>query len=137
MPVAIPIIDNALGFFRDIVNKIWPDKTEIEKQQIAQQMAEAAQQTDLLKGQLEINKAEAQNEHWFVSGARPFIMWVCGMVFAWTYILQPILVFIFIATGHPLTLPSLDISEVMPVLLGMLGLGAYRSYDKKNKLLGG
>jgi|SRR5579883_824178 len=85
---------------------------------------------DQVQGQLEVNKAEAANSRLFVAGWRPFIGWVCGSVFAYAYVLQPFLAFGFAAAWHPVALPSLDFSQIMPVLLGMLGLGAMRSYEK-------
>ena len=67
-----------------VVGRIWPDKTEAEKQQLA-----AAVQ--LVQGQLEINKVEAASPSVFVSGWRPFIGWVCGAACAWNWIGLPIL----------------------------------------------
>lgn len=123
-------LDSVVGLFRDVVNKIWPDKTEVEKQAIAERMAQAAQETDLLKGQLEINQNEATSSNFFIAGWRPAIGWICGFIFGWTYLVQPILVFILTTMGHPVALPNLDLGETLPVLLGMLGLGAYRTYEK-------
>jgi hypothetical protein len=83
--------------------------------------------------QAQINAAEAANANIFVSGWRPFIGWVCGAAFAYKFVLQPFLVFIIVALGIRFdvdSLPVLDWSEMSTVLLGLLGLGGLRSYEK-------
>ena len=116
-----------LGAVSDLVNtainKIWPDKTEAEKQQLAAAVM-------VVQGQLDINKVEAANPSVFVSGARPFIMWVCGFGCAWNWIGLPIVKVILITLDHPLNLAPADLSEMMPLLLGMLGLGGFRTIEK-------
>ena len=108
-----------------VISKIWPDKSEAEKQQLAAAVA-------LVQGQLDINKVEAANPSVFVSGARPFIMWVCGFGCAWNWIGLPIACFIYATLGKPIALSPADLSEMMPLLLGMLGLGGFRTIEKLN-----
>lgn len=108
-----------------VVNKIWPDKTEAEKQQLAAAVA-------MVQGQLDINRAEAANPKVFVSGWRPFIGWVCGMAFAWNWIGLPVVKLALAYYGTPISVSPADLSEMMPVLLGMLGLGGLRTYEKVN-----
>jgi hypothetical protein len=110
---------------KDIVGMFFPDKTEQEKQQIAFTLAVIQTQTDT-------NKVEAQNPSVFVSGWRPFIGWVCGAACAWNWIGLPIALFISAYLGKQLNLKPADISEMMPVLLGMLGLGGLRTVEKIN-----
>lgn len=105
------------------INAIWPDKTEQEKAQLA-----AAVQ--LVQGQIDINKAEAANPNTFVSGWRPFIGWVCGAGCAWNWIGLPIAKAGLAMYGHPLAMSPADLSEMMPLLLGMLGLGGLRTVEK-------
>jgi len=106
-----------------VINKIWPDKSEAEKQQLAAAVS-------LIQGQLDVNKAEAANPSVFVSGWRPFIGWVCGAACAWNWIGLKIALFVAAYLGHPLTLAPADIGEMMPVLRGMLGLGGLRTMEK-------
>lgn len=80
--------------------------------------------------QLDINKTEAAHRSIFVAGWRPFIGWSCGVALAWNYIAQPILVFTLAQTGNLVDLPALDMSQMMPVLMGMLGLGGLRTFEK-------
>lgn len=108
-----------------VINKIWPDKSEAERQQLAAAVS-------LVQGQLEINKAEAANPSVFVSGWRPAIGWVCGAACAWNWIGLPIVKAGLAIYGHPLALAPADISEMMPILLGMLGLGGLRTLEKVN-----
>lgn len=108
-----------------VINKIWPDKTEAEKQQLAAAVT-------LVQGQIEINKAEASNPSVFVSGWRPAIGWVCGMACAWNWVGLPIVKMVMAIYDHPLQLNPADIGEMMPILLGMLGLGGLRTAEKIN-----
>ncbi len=116
-----------LGAVSDLVNtainKIWPDKSEAEKQQLAAAVM-------VVQGQIDINKTEAANPNVFVSGWRPFIGWVCGMACAWNWIGLPTAKTALAIWGNPIVLAPADLSEMLPVLLGMLGLGALRTVEK-------
>lgn len=106
-----------------VINKIWPDKSEAEKQQLAAAVM-------VVQGQLDINKVEAASPSVFVSGWRPFIGWVCGVACAWNWIGLKMALFVAAYLGHPLDMQPADVSEMMPVLLGMLGLGGLRTVEK-------
>jgi len=107
------------------INKIWPDKSEAEKQQLAAAVM-------VVQGQIDINKNEAGNPSVFVSGWRPFIGWVCGTACAWNWIGLPIAKVIIVILGYKLDLSPANLNEMMPVLLGMLGLGGLRTLEKIN-----
>jgi hypothetical protein len=77
-----------------------------------------------------VNKVEAASRSVFVAGWRPFVGWACGVSLAWSYICQPILTFALVQAGYGVELPALDMSQMMPVLMGMLGLGGLRSFEK-------
>lgn len=109
----------------NVINKIWPDKSEQEKQVIAAAVM-------VVQGQIDINKAEAANPSIFVSGWRPFIGWVCGAGCAWNWIGLPVVKAALTIYGHPIALSPADIGEMMPLLLGMLGLGGLRTVEKIN-----
>ena len=91
-------------------------------------LARVAQQPALV--QAEINKIEAAHRSVFVSGWRPFIGWSCGVALAWSYVVTPILHFGLAQAGLLVDLPAMDMSEMMPVLMGMLGLGGLRTFEK-------
>lgn len=79
-----------------------------------------------------INQAEANSGNKFASSWRPLIGYICGTAFAWSYVIQPMLLFMLsIFNVHPI-LPVINISEIMPVLLGMLGLGTMRTIERLN-----
>lgn len=131
-------VSSIISLVTTTVSRLWPDKSEagrvqaeIIKKQLAAELQKELAQTELLKGQLEINKIEAANPSVYVSAWRPFIGWVCGLAFAWQYFLCPILTFLLVVSGHPIPqLPVLGIEVMMPVLMGMLGLGGLRTYEK-------
>jgi hypothetical protein len=83
--------------------------------------------------QIEVNKTEAQSSSFFVSGWRPFIGWGCGVAFIYSALIEPICRFVattvFMYNG---SFPTIDSDLTMQVMLGMLGLGAMRSYEKKS-----
>ena len=108
-----------------IVNKIWPDKTQQERDQIAAAVQMVAAQTD-------INKAEASNNNLFVAGWRPSVGWVCSSGFAVQFVIGPLAQWFATLAGHPVAFPQLDLGTMMPLLLGMLGLGGMRTYEKTN-----
>lgn len=83
------------------------------------------------EGQVAINLAEAQSTRLFVAGWRPFIGWICGLAIGWHFLLHPMVVWYMVIWTPELKLPpSLDLSELYPVVIGMLGLGVYRTYEK-------
>ena len=124
----------------NLVTKLIPDP--VAKAEAILKIKELEQQGDLaqlnayiteMTGQVEINKIEAASTNLFKSGWRPFIGWVCGSIFAYTYLVQPFLIFlvvIFKPEFDYTLLPKLSAAEIMPVLLGMLGLGSMRSFDR-------
>ena len=84
--------------------------------------------------QIAVNAQEARHDSIFVAGWRPFIGWVCGLAFTWAFLLYPVLSFFVVAFGIPVNLtlvPELELAAMMPVLMGMLGLGAMRSWEKR------
>jgi hypothetical protein len=88
----------------------------------------------LVQGQLDINKEEAKHPSIFVAGWRPFIGWVCGISLAYNFIAQPMLLWLawVIPEGADMAnAPKLDVGDLMTILLGMLGLGGLRTYEKK------
>ena len=107
-----------------VINKIWPDKSEAEKQQLAAAVA-------IVQGQIDTNKEEAKNPNVFVSGWRPFIGWVCGVSLGYTYIGYPLLLWVSAAWFPTLSIPKLvNDGMLYELLFGMLGLGGLRTFEK-------
>jgi hypothetical protein len=112
------------GLATTVIEKLWPNKSEQEKAELQAALV-------MVQGQLDVNKAEAAHPSVFVAGWRPFIGWVCGVACAWNWIGLPIAkVALVLAGGPTLGLAPASLTEMLPVLMGMLGLGAYRTAEK-------
>lgn len=117
----------ALDIGGKLIDRLWPDQNERDKAKLEllrmQQAGELAQ--------IAVNQAEASNPSLFVSGWRPAIGWVCGAACAWNWIGLPIVKAGLMVFGGPdLSLSPADLSEMWPVLMGMLGLGSLRTFEK-------
>lgn len=122
--MALDPVTAGIDLVNTAINKIWPDKSEQEKQQLAAAVM-------VIQGQMDINKQEAASPSVFVSGWRPFIGWVCGTACAWNWLGLSIAKFIAETFfGKHIALNPADISEMLPVLMGMLGLGGLRTVEK-------
>jgi hypothetical protein len=129
----IQAVTGIAGKVADIVEKRTGDKDLATK--IAGELEQSAQQGefDVALAQLEVNKAEAESPSLFKSGWRPAVGWVCALAFAYNFIMYPFLKFIVVLfMDKPPEFPVIAIGEMMPVLLGMLGLGYMRTQEKKS-----
>ena len=110
----------------DILDKVIEDKDQ--KALLAHEIATMASKhsQEVVLAQLEILKADAQG-NWFQSSWRPLIGWIGGISLGINYMVAPI------AMGFGFSIPQADMSVMMPLLLGMLGMGGMRSFDKLNK----
>lgn len=116
----------------NILDKFIPDADE--KAKLAHEIATLAQKQahESAMAQVKVNEKEAQHRSIFVAGARPFILWVCGFAFAYHFILQPIIITASRLYGVEIEYPEFDMTSLMTVLGGILGLGGLRSYEKKH-----
>ena len=134
-----PILEIGKG----IINRLFPDpaaaaaaQLELLKMQQNGDLAQLAAETDLAKLQIQTNVEEAKHANIFVSGWRPAVGWCCAAAFAYSYVLLPFaqfLVFTFGTTAMATQLklaPTLELSEMLPVLLGMLGLSGLRTTER-------
>lgn len=125
--MALDPISAALDIGGKVIDRLWPDPVQAAQAKLElvklQQSGELAQIT----GQLEINKAEAQNASVFVSGWRPACGWICAGALLYQYIARPLM----IAFGVTASMPGLD-DNLWQLLLGMLGLGGLRTFEKVN-----
>ena len=98
-----------------LLDKFIEDKDQ--KNKLAHEISTMAERhaQELAKGQLEINKAEAQSRNIFVAGWRPFIGWTCGVAMAYNYVVHPIMIFTLAQLDYLVALPALDLGEMMPV----------------------
>ncbi len=128
--MALDPISALLEIGGKVIDRVWADPVQASVARLElikiQQSGELAQ----IVGQMDINKAEATNPNLFVAGWRPFIGWVCGFGFAVQFVIGPLGEWITNIYGHPVQFPQMDIGTMMPLLFGMLGLGAYRTAEK-------
>ena len=103
-----------------------------EKEKLKLQMKEI--DAKLKEKQLDINKVEAGHRSIFVSGWRPFLGWISGLSIGYVYLFQPILDMILQMFGVKVDWVVLDLGQLMPLILGMLGLGGLRSFEKAKGL---
>jgi len=106
-----------------LLDKVIEDKDQ--KNALAHEIATMAERhaQELAQGQLEVNKVEAAHKSLFVAGWRPAIGWVCALGLFYNVILANII-------GIWVDVPEIDTTLLVPVMMGMLGLGAMRSYEK-------
>jgi len=127
------MLQQLIGPVTGLLDKVIEDKDQ--KAALAHEIATMSERhaQELAKGQLEINKAEAASGSVFKGGWRPFIGWVCGAAFAYHFVLQPFIVFGVAAAGIEIpALPEFDMGSLMTVMMGMLGLGGLRTFEKKS-----
>lgn len=119
-----------------LLDRLLPDKAagdaaKLKLMELAQagELANLTAETDLAKGQLGINQVEAGSSSMFVAGWRPFLGWMFGAIMFANYIAGPLLGWMEPLTHMPAP-PRLDMAELWPVLMGMLGLGGLRTVEK-------
>ena len=120
------MIDKLIGPITGIVDKFVVDKDL--KMKLQHELETALHSANL--AQREVNKAEAAHKSIFVAGWRPFVGWVCGVALAYHFILAPLLQFGFALAGLDQELPEFEFSQLSTVLMGMLGLGGLRTFEK-------
>lgn len=130
-------LGEVFDFGSKLLDKFFPNpadaaqaKLELFKLQQSGELAQLAADTSVATKQADINIEEAKNPNLFVSGWRPAIGWTCGCAFFAKYVGGPMVFVIAQYAGHPFVLPTMDFSELMPILFGMLGLGAMRTFEK-------
>jgi len=109
-----------------LLDKVIQDKDK--KAQIAFELSTMAERhaQELALSQIKVNQEEAKG-NWFQSSWRPLIGWICGLSLAINYLISPI------CAGFGIMIPQADMSVMMPLLLGMLGIAGMRSVDKAFK----
>ena len=129
------MLQNLIGPVTGLLDKFIPDADE--KAKLAHEIATMAEKQahEANMGQLEINKMEAQHRSVFIAGWRPFLGWGLSFAMIWHFVLVPMITFGFAYAGVvPPDLPAFDMESLMTVLLGMLGLGGLRTFEKAKGL---
>jgi hypothetical protein len=125
--IDMSIVASLVGPVTGLLDKFIEDKDQ--KNALAHEIATMSEKHshEALKGQLEINKMEAAHKSLFVAGWRPAIGWICALGLLYNTIIANI-ISIWVAV------PEVDTTLLVPVMMGMLGLGAMRSYEKVNSV---
>lgn len=121
------------GALPSILDKIFPDKTKAEEAKARLLELQVNGELDALKGQLEINKAEAASGSAYTAGWRPTIGYICALGLAYNFIIYPLLTW-YVSAYHPtFTPPPLFDDSLMELVTGMLGLAGLRTFEKTRK----
>lgn len=123
-----------IGPVTGLLDKFIEDKDQ--KNKLAHEIATMADKHshEVAKANMEINKEEAKSRHWWIAGWRPACGWICTLAMGYHFIIQPFLIFFLALFGLKMEIPSFDMDTLMTVLLGMLGLGGLRSFEKHKKI---
>lgn len=138
--MALDPVTAALDIGGKLIDHFFPNAAERDAAKLKllelQEKGELAQMT----GQLEINKIEAGSSSLFVAGGRPFIIWVCGVSLALSYIPKALVLSAFWAYqawatihagGQTLPVfPDLGTTDLLGLLGAILGLGGMRTFEK-------
>jgi hypothetical protein len=132
--MGLPILD-ILDVVGKVVDRVIPDPAmkadlQIKLATIADQ--EASREHDEVMGQIQTNTAEATNQNLFVSGWRPAVGWVCATAVAYSFVLEPLGEFVAKLAHYSGSFPSLDMGNLMTLMMGMLGMGYLRTKEKIN-----
>lgn len=121
--IEVSMIQQLIGPVSGLLDKFIQDKDEKARlaHDIATMSEKHAQQIAL--AQIEVNKAEAKG-NWFQSSWRPATAWVCVLGFTVNFLISPI------AHAFGIEVPQADTSVMLPVLMGMLGLGGLRTMER-------
>jgi len=113
-----------------VLDRVLPDPAQQAAAKLELMKLQQNGELTQIAGQMEINKVEAASSSIFVSGWRPAIGWICGAGFAVQFVIGQLAEWGSSLAGHPVKFPTMDTGTMMPLLLGMLGLGGLRTAEK-------
>ena len=129
------VIQSLIAPVTGLLDKFIEDKDQ--KAALAHEIATMSQKhaQELSLAQIAVNKAEAQSGSLFKGGWRPAVGWVCAIAFLYHFLLKDIIMFVCAFAGVDIPdLPEFDMSTLLTVLGGMLGIGGLRTYEKEKGL---
>lgn len=124
------MIDKLIGPVTGLLDKFIEDKDQ--KAKLAHDLATMADEhaQELAKGQLAINLSESKHKSLFISGWRPALGWVAVLGMFGNYITIPFTNFVLALLKIDITIPLISLETMMPIVMGMLGLGGLRTFEK-------
>ena len=120
------VAESIVGVAGKVLNKFVADKDL--KVKLQHELKTAFHAANL--AQIDLNKQEAAHQSMFVAGWRPFVGWTCGVALAYHFLIAPLLGFVLVLYGIDTPMPEFEFSQLSTILMGMLGLGGLRSYEK-------
>jgi len=118
-------LDAILGIGGKLIEKLIPDPAAQDAARLELLKLQQSGELAAMTAQTKINEAEASNPSVFVSGWRPAIGWVCALAMGYQYLARPLMV----AFMPALAFPGLD-DNLWQLMMGMLGLGGLRTFEK-------
>tara|TARA_R110000868_G_scaffold248486_1_gene505004 strand:- start:220 stop:627 length:408 start_codon:yes stop_codon:yes gene_type:complete len=128
--MALDPISTAMELGNTIISRIFPDPAQAAQAKLELMKLQQSGDLATMTAQTDINKEEAKSSNIFVSGWRPFVGWICGSAFALHFLLLPVANFVMVATGGKEVVLAFDMQTLMTVLMGLLGLGGMRTFEK-------
>ena len=123
-------ISAALDLGNTLISRIFPDPAQANEAKLELLKLQQSGELATMTAQTDINKEEAKSVSILVSGWRPFVGWVCGSAFALHFLLLPLANFFMVANGQKEVVLAFDMQTLLTVLMGLLGLGGMRTYEK-------
>jgi len=125
--LSMSLITSLLQPVSKIIEKAVPD-IDLQRK-LAQELSTLAEKQahEQAMAQIKVLQEDAKG-NWFQSSWRPLIGWICGVSLAVNYLVSPI------CAGFGIIIPQADMSVMMPLLFGMLGIAGMRSFDKTKKI---
>ena len=123
-------ISAALDLGNTLISRIFPDPAQANEAKLELLKLQQSGELATMTAQTDINKEEAKSVSIFVSGWRPFVGWVCGSAFALHFLILPLANFFMVANGQKEVVLAFDMQTLLTVLMGLLGLGGMRTYEK-------
>ena len=102
------------------------DREALDQFRAETERMEVQQATDI--AQIAVNRAEAYHPSMFVAGWRPFVGWACGFALVYHFVVFPVFGAWIAQQGYPLV--DLQWQELSVILMGMLGFGTLRTFEK-------
>ena len=132
--MALDPVTALLGIGNKVIDRLWPDPTQQAQARLELFKLQQSGELQQIVGQLEINKAEAQHPSVFVSGWRPAVGWVCVAACAWNWVGLPVAKLALVLAEVNIPLEAASLTEMLPVLFGLLGIGGLRTIEKINNV---
>jgi|TARA_R110000824_G_scaffold126821_3_gene286473 hypothetical protein len=117
------IVSALVGPVTGLLDKFVEDKDQ--KAKLAHEIATLGDKhaQELALAQISVNREEAKG-NWFQSSWRPATGWCCVAGFMVNFLISPLM------SPFGVVIPQADTSVMLPVLMGMLGIGGLRSFEK-------